>query len=206
MRIRKADVRQLDSVVEMHMATFPGFFLTFLGPGFLKCLYKAFLMHDTSDLLIAENADGVLLGFSAYSNDLKALYNHLLRHSMIPLAWYSLVASLRRPSAIFRLLRGLKQPIQAVRAEQYAELASIGVAPKQRHSGIGSALINDVKSRINFSAVSYLKLETDADNNDEVNAFYLHHSFELHHSFLTPEGRRMNEYRYIPPSAKLDKR
>ena len=200
MLIREAEPWQVKSIVNIHLATFPGFFLTFLGPGFLKCLYQAFISHKASQLLIAENDVGELIGFVAFSYDLSALYLHLIRRSLTPLAWYSFLSVLRRPSVFFRLLRGLAQPKQSIRAERYAELSSIGVEPSKKHLGVGRKLIDEVKKRIDFANTSYLKLETDADNNDDVNAFYLRNGFTLHHAFTTAEGRKMNEYRYVPPA------
>lgn len=198
MLVKEANPEKLNAIVDMHIATFSGFFLTFMGPGFLKCLYHAFLTHDSSELLIAENEEGKLLGFVAFSNDLSALYRYLLKRSLIPLGWYSLLALLRRPSIFFRLLRGLSQPQQSERTERFAELSSIGVSPQHKKLGIGSKLIEEVKGRIDFSSITYLKLETDADNNADVNAFYLRNGFTLHHFYTTPEGRKMNEYRYTP--------
>lgn len=201
MQIKEAERRQIESIVDIHMATFPGFFLTFLGPGFLRYLYQAFMTHQPSQLLVAENETGELLGFVAFTNDLSALYRHLIKRSILPLAWFSICAFLRQPSIFSRLVRGLSQPGHSVREERYAELSSIGVAPQQKHAGIGSALILEVKSRIDFSTISYLKLETDAESNDDVNSFYLRNGFILHHTFATAEGRRMNEYRFNPEIA-----
>ena len=198
MQVKDSNPQQVKAIVDLHLATFPGFFLTFMGPGFLRLLYQSFLTHDASQLLIAEDEDGKLLGFVAFSNSLSELYRHLLRRSLIPLAWYSFLALLRRPPVVFRLLRGLSQPRQSERAERYAELSSIGVSPQHKKSGVGRALVEEVKKRIDFSETSYLKLETDADDNADVNAFYLRNGFVLHHAYTTPEGRRMNEYRYTP--------
>ena len=36
----------IDEIVDIHMETFTGFFLTFLGKGFLKQLYKGFIEHN----------------------------------------------------------------------------------------------------------------------------------------------------------------
>lgn len=198
MRIREAEQSHLGEVVELHNATFPGFFLTFLGPGFLKCLYSAFLTHPRSQLLISEDEQEKMLGFAAFTNNLSELYRHLLRSSIIPLAWYSFLALLRRPSVVFRLLRGLSHPQQSERTERYAELSSIGVAPQHQKSGVGRALVEEVIKRVDFSEAAYLKLETDADQNADVNAFYLRNGFVLHHTYATPEGRKMNEYHYTP--------
>lgn len=198
MQIKDANLQQVKAIVDLHLATFPGFFLTFMGPGFLRLLYQSFLAHDASQLLIAEDEDGKLLGFVAFSNNLSELYRHLIRHSLFPLAWYSLVALLRRPPVVFRLIRGLSQPKLSERAERYAELSSIGVSPQYKKLGVGRTLVEEVKKRIDFSSISYLKLETDAENNADVNAFYLRNGFVLHHAYTTPEGRKMNEYRYTP--------
>ena len=43
----------IDEIVDIHMETFTGFFLTFLGKGFLKQLYKGFIEHNKSGLIIA---------------------------------------------------------------------------------------------------------------------------------------------------------
>ncbi|HEM4090550.1 TPA: GNAT family N-acetyltransferase, partial [Streptococcus suis] len=40
---------EINKVVEIHLATFEGFFLTFLGKGFLKNLYTGFLEHPSSE-------------------------------------------------------------------------------------------------------------------------------------------------------------
>ena len=39
-------------------------------------------------------------------------------------------------------------------------------------------------------------LETDADNNEKANRFYLKNGFKKEREYLTAEGRKMIEYRY----------
>lgn len=43
---------------------------------------------------------------------------------------------------------------------------------------------------------AYIKLETDADDNEKANSFYQKNRFRLDHVYETPEKRRMNEYRF----------
>ena len=45
---------ELDDVVKIHMETFAGFFLTFLGKGFLRQMYKGFIAHENSGLIVAK--------------------------------------------------------------------------------------------------------------------------------------------------------
>ena len=49
---------------------------------------------------------------------------------------------------------------------------------------------------VDFNNYAYINLETDAENNDAVNRFYVKNGFELARSYFSPEGREMNEYRF----------
>ena len=62
--------------------------------------------------------------------------------------------------------------------------------------GIGSKLIGHLKGMVDFNKYAYINLETDAENNDAVNRFYVKNGFELARSYFSPEGREMNEYRF----------
>ena len=51
---------------------------------------------------------------------------------------------------------------------------------------------------MNFDEYEYINLETDALNNDSVNRFYQKNGFVLSKTYVTDEGREMNEYRFSP--------
>lgn len=193
-----AQPEQLPAIVRLHIQAFPQFFLTFLGEGFLTHLYRGYMRHEKSTLLVAKDETNSMLGFVAFTEDLSGFYRHLLNRSIVPFAWYSLLAAFRNPRSIIRLLRALTSPNQSIRKEPYVELASIGVSPYNGGRGVGSRLVDAVKRRVDFKKSAYIKLETDAADNEQVNAFYQCNGFVVHHSFTTPEGRLMNEYRYAP--------
>ena len=183
-------------VANIHLLTFRGFFLTFLGRGFLIQLYRSFCEHKSSDLLVAFNEDGHPVGFLAYSANISDLYKYMLKKRFLQFGWYSFCACIRRPTAFCRLLRALFKSGEVKRTEKYVELASIGVSPKAKNRGIGSMLIDALKSETDFSEYAYISLDTDAKNNDAANAFYRKNGFVLERVFVTREGREMNEYRY----------
>lgn len=195
LEVGRADRARVDEVVEAHMRSFPGFFLTFLGRGFLRQLYRGFAEHGSSGLLAAADESGVA-GFLAYSADMGGLYRHLLRRRLVPFAWHALLGLLRRPGALFRLVRALGYPGGARREEPYVGLSSIGVLPERGGSGIGTMLVDRLKGIAADSPAAYIRLETDAEGNEGANGFYQRNGFVLHHAYVTPEGRRMNEYRY----------
>lgn len=187
---------KVDEVVEVHMKSFTGFFLTFLGKGFLRQLYKGFVLHPRSDLIVAVNKENQIVGFLAYSEDLSGFYKFLVRRFLLPFAWYAGVAFIRKPQIMFRLFRAFRYSNEAKRKENYIELSSIGVCPEMEGQGIGSRMIEKLKKKADVGKCEYIKLETDADNNENANAFYKKNAFVLDHIYETKEGRKMNEYRY----------
>lgn len=185
----------VDNIVDIHMKTFTGFFLTFLGEGFLKHLYKGFIKHNESNVIGAFDDDR-LVGFLAYSEDISGFYKYLIKKRLLPFVFYSAIAFLKKPVIMLRLLRAFTYSKSSKRSEAYVELSSIGVLPEAKNNGIGTMLINELKRNISSDKFSYIKLETDRLNNDAANAFYIKNGFVLYRSYITREGREMNEYHF----------
>ncbi len=194
--IKSTEKQMIDDIVEIHLATFKGFFLTFMGRGFLRQMYRSYCEHTESTLLCASNSEGMLVGFVAYSENMSGLYKHMIKKHLIPFAWYSLGAFLRKPKIFMRLLRAFLKPGESERSEHYVELSSIGVSPDVKSKGVGTRLVDEVKRRVDFSKCAYIALETDALDNEGANRFYVKNGFELIREYETREGRKMNEYRY----------
>ena len=93
--IDRKDKETLRRLVYIHMQTFSGFFLTFMGKGFLKNMYQCYCRHEDSNLLGAFNADGEIVGFLAYSKNMSGLYKYMIKRKLIPFAWYSLLGNRR---------------------------------------------------------------------------------------------------------------
>lgn len=202
-KVGSSEKQITNEIVEIHLQTFQGFFLTFLGRGFLRQLYKGYCAYDKSALLVAMNNENRPIGFLAYSEDISGFYKYLIKSKLLPFAWYSFYAFCRQPSSIIRLLSAFFKPGKSKRNENYIELASIGVSPEIKSTGIGSALIEELKTNTDFNRFQYICLETDAENNEASNEFYLKNDFSLFKSFETPEGRKMNEYRYASKDVKI---
>ena len=194
--VEKNEKQVIEDVVKIHMETFTGFFLTFMGKGFLKQMYSCYCMHDNSCLLVAEDEENKIVGILGYSSDMSGLYKYMIKKRLVPFAWYSLGAFFRKPNVFMRLVRAFLKPSESVREEKYVELASIGVKPDYKSGGVGSMLIDALKERVDFSEFAYITLETDAVDNEAANKFYVKNGFSLEREYETREGRKMNEYRY----------
>lgn len=195
-KILKGNKVDLNSVTDIHLATFKGFFLTFMGRGFLRVMYKCYCEHGKSGLIGAFNEENELIGFLAYSGDMSGLYKYMIKNKLVLFAWYSLLAFFRKPKIFMRLVRAFLKPSESKRSEKYIELSSIGVKPDCKSKGIGTSLINHLKGIVDFSEYKYINLETDAVNNDSANSFYKKNGFILARTFQTTEKREMNEYHW----------
>lgn len=196
--IRKvsADEKQLiNQIVSIHLKSFTGFFLTFMGRGFLNQMYRSYCEHDGSGLLVAEYKERPV-GFLAYSGDFSGLYKYMIRSRLIKYAWYSIGAFFRKPTAFVHIIKAFLKPGEAKRSEKYVELSSIGVNPSVKSKGIGSKLIDELKKIVDFDVYNYITLETDAVNNEVAIHFYEKNGFAKERIYKTSEGRKMIEYRY----------
>lgn len=193
--LNKADGNYITKISKLHMAAFPNFFLSQLGLPFLKTLYRGYMEDENSGIIVAE-INGKLAGFIAYSNEYSEFYKGLLKRRLIQFAFCSLLAVIKHPFFFKRLLGAFKKSDDAKKEEAYVELASICVNPKNEGKGIGSRLIDKLKEITDFTIYEYINLETDACDNEAVNKFYMKNGFQLARSYVTAEGRKMNEYRY----------
>ncbi len=193
--LNQQDTGLIGDLADLHRKAFPAFFLTQLGFSFLKTLYQSYLDDQDSGIIVAEG-NGKIEGFIAYSNDYPKFYRNLIKKKLIQFAWCSVWAAIRHPSFVKRLLGAFKKSNSVIKKEKYVELASICTDPVMEGQGIGTALIDYLISRVDFNEFAYINLETDADGNDRANRFYQKNGFTLARQYITPEGRKMNEYHY----------
>lgn len=195
-----SDKSLISDIADLHKRAFPTFFLTQLGKPFLRTLYKSYVNDPDSGIIVAEE-NRVIVGFIAYSNDYSLFYKRLIKKNLLSFAVCSLGAAIRHPSFIKRLFGAFKKSESVTRVEPYVELASICVDPSREGCGIGSLLIDNLKSIVDFDRYEYINLETDAMNNEMANKFYIKNGFKLFRQFTTAEGRSMNEYRFVPDNS-----
>jgi ribosomal protein S18 acetylase RimI-like enzyme len=193
-KISDAEARNIDKIVSIHTSAFRGFFLTFLGSGFLKAMYRGYLDYPNAKLLVAKTNNDVV-GFIAYSWDMSGLYKSFLKKRLPTFAWYGLLGALRSPRSFARIFRALRSPKSADRFEPYVELTSIAVSPTSNTKGVGRRLVASMLKDVAEKPLSYVTLKTDAENNERVNRFYQKCGFTLFETSKTAEGRVMNEYR-----------
>lgn len=190
--IRLMEVQDRARVVEIHLGSFPGFFLSILGPSFLSLLYESIRADPEGIALVHE--DGIVNGFVAGVVDQPAFFRRMKRMRWWRFAWSAVGAVARKPQILLRLVRTLKLPEESSKASERACLLSIAVAKDAQSKGIGKQLVSSFCNEMSKRKIPAFCLTTDRDQNEATNSFYLKLGFSLSRSFVTPEGRMMNEY------------
>lgn len=199
--LRAMRPEDVPAVVRLHRRAFPGFFLSSLGPAFLRLLYDGILADPDGVASVAVRGEE-LSGFVAGVLEQRGFYSRLIRRRKWRFAVASLPALLRRPRIALRLLRALRAPARTEESSAAACLMSIAVDPASEGGGIGAGLVEEFCRRAAAGGASVLCLTTDRDANDRTNAFYRHLGFTIARTFQTPEGRAMNEFRIVLPESR----
>ncbi|MDA8430354.1 MAG: GNAT family N-acetyltransferase [Geobacteraceae bacterium] len=186
--------KHIQSVVQTHLVSFPGFFLSFLGSRFLMLYYEGICEAPEGIGLVYLNASGGAAGFVAGSSNPRGFYSRLLKKDWLKFAFASIGAIIRKPTVITRVARGLIHPGGNPLGDDVAGLFSIGVLPELQGTGAGKKLVLAFFQEALNRGCKRLFLTTDRDENDAVNAFYQKLGFSIERQYETPEGRRMNEY------------
>jgi ribosomal protein S18 acetylase RimI-like enzyme len=186
----EADV---DAVVGVHLRSFEGFFLSFLGPNFLRLYYESVVGYPGAAGYVCLKG-GRVVGFVCGMVSPSRFYSYLLRTRWWRFALAALGAALGRPSVIPRLFRALLYPSQTSGRSDTATLTSIAVDPAVQGEGVGAELVAAFLADMRARGVKRVDLTTDHYGNDEVNTFYQKQGFHCERTFVTPEGREMNEY------------
>jgi ribosomal protein S18 acetylase RimI-like enzyme len=191
--VRPMTQEDVSAIVDVHRRAFSGFFLTFLGPKFLRELYRG-ILTDPSGMAFVYADGGRVTGFVAGTGRPGGLYRRLMRERWWRFGIAAVGAILRRPTIIPRLLRAFGKPAEEEAHAGGALLMSLAVDPRAEGRQVGSTLLEAFKQAAQERGATAVVLTTDRDDNDRANAFYQARRFRLARSFVTPEGRAMNEY------------
>ena len=185
--------KHIEQIVQIHLLSFKGFFLSFLGPKFLKLFYKGIILSPFGVGLVYINNNRVE-GFICGAINPSDFFRYLLRKKWLNFSIASFEAILKNPSIISRIFKAKRRPSLSPKSNNKAELMSIGVDPKAQSKGIGKILVQHFLKELKYKGIQEVNLTTDRLNNEKVNEFYKKLGFTLKRYYTTPEGRKMNEY------------
>lgn len=191
MNIRKATINDVDSIVDIHLDAFKGFFLTSLGPAFLKFYYTSFVESSETVTMVAEEED-MVYGFSASTKVCKGFNSRLIKSNLCSFGMLSLKMLFTSPESLLRLAKNLTKKGEGVEDnEDYAELYSIGVSKSAQGKGVGKKLLAASEEILKKEGVRRVSLTTDYDHNEQAVGFYLSMGYETLYEFVTYPNRKM---------------
>jgi GNAT superfamily N-acetyltransferase len=187
--------QHIDAVVAVHLRAFPGFFLTFLGPRFLREFYGSFLVDPTGIAFVAAaEGGGEVLGSVVGPLVPAGYFKRLLKRRWWAFCLASAAAVLRRPSVVRRLFRAVFYRGESPPGGARALLSSVSVAPEAQGQGVGRALVDAFAWEVRRRGGRGCFLTTDAEGNEADNRFYAVCGWRLESTFTRPDGRTMNRY------------
>lgn len=190
--LRPAAAADVPRMVEIHLAAFSGFFLSFLGPRFLGLLYGEAVA--LGEICFVASSGGRIVGFVVGARHPGGFFKKLVRRRLIAFGLAAVPAVLRKPGTALRVVRGLLKPMQAAKAAEIATLMSIGVDPTTQGTGAGKALVLAFFEEARARGATVVDLTTDKVDNERTNAFYRALGLVVAREIVTPEGRILNEY------------
>jgi len=192
--IRPMLLADVESVTYIHLSSFAGFFLSFMGLHFLREFYKTILLDESGIALVSAQAGGIS-GFAVGTTEPDGFYKRTILRNWHRFLLASVNPVVKKPQTALRLSRRLFMTTQSNYPENEALLLSIAVHPSKQGAGIGKQLIESFSKEAKNRGATSISLTTDKLNNDMTNQFYIRCGFACARSFITSEGRQMNEYR-----------
>jgi ribosomal protein S18 acetylase RimI-like enzyme len=182
------------ALARLHLAAFPGFFLSELGASFLTLFYRRVAETPSALSAVALDQTGQPVGFVVGSSNPRGFYRRLLLRDWLSFGLRALPSAIARPARVRRLVRAVRHPAANPAGEGTAGLFSLAVDPRLQGGSIGRSLVEAFLRAAAERSITSVYLTTDARDNERVNRFYERCGFRLERSFTTPEGRVMNEY------------
>lgn len=189
---RSAEEKDLRQVVDVHMAAFPGFFLTSLGRPFLLVMYRAFLSNPGSVFVVDETA-GEVQGFAVGSLKTPGGDRGLAMRFLPRFLLALIPAVLRHPISVSKRIAGqlFTSRGQPDTPEHSAVLRSIGVRPEKRGGGIANELLSEFEAHARDKGAQFVALTTDKADNARAIGFYKKNGYDVHAEFSQDGSRGM---------------
>ena len=189
---REVTLNDLLAVTNLHMAAFPEFFLSTLGPAFVQTMYQAFLLN-TSGIFVVAEVEGRVSGFAVGVLQSTGKDLHLALRLLPQFVWALAPALARNPIRVLRRVLSHFSSDGGVPAmsDPGATLRSIGVAPSMRGLGVAGNLLAAFEQRAQARGAASVTLTTDVLDNERAIQFYKKHGYEVAQEFLQDKRRRM---------------
>lgn len=138
LKLRMGTEADVPRVAQLHLDHMDMGFVRTLGGGFLRCLYRRMVRSDHAFLLVAEDPQGKVVGFTTGATDTGALWKEFVRKDGFRAGLSALPQIVRHPRRIWETRR--YPDAAAAQDLPAAEWLTIAVDPTIRYRGLGMRL------------------------------------------------------------------
>lgn len=187
-KIKKEEVIQ---IVDLHVKSFPGFFLTSLGDKFLFLFYNACLNNPHCIGVKVVDDKQMIVGFAIGTDVSIGFYKQIILSDLLSFAKISFGILFSRPKALFRLMNNLRKSTSVNDKGDYPELLSIALREHVKGKGIGDLLLTNFENELILRGFTRVTLTTDYYHNDRAINFYLKNGYKILSEFKAYPKRKM---------------
>jgi len=178
----------ISQVVNIHIESFNGFFLTTLGYSFLHCYYSSVIRNEDS-ICVGIFDKNKLIGFAVGTIKPVGFHKKLFLKNFKLFLPY-LFKYIFKPKVILRLLLNLQKGSKR-EINNYAELLSIAVNKNFMGKGWGKILLKEFERQVLKNNFKNIILTTDYYNNEYTMNFYKNNGYSVFDIFITYPKRKM---------------
>ncbi len=136
--LRLGTEADVPTVAQIHLDYMDMGFVRTLGLGFLKCMYRRIVRSEYGFMVVAEQPDGRIIGYTTGSTDTGKLWREFMVRDGVRAGLAALPKIVRHPR---RILETRKYPSAAASDDlPAAEWLTIAVDPTVRYRGLGMRL------------------------------------------------------------------
>lgn len=190
-RYRMVEKEDIWDIVDVHIDSFPKYFLTEMGRAFLKTYYRSYLFHDSFIAICVEDSRGVICGFCFGTTKSSGYSRRLIIGSIFSYAVLGVLLLATKPISLYHIYRNFSKTGDKDEKRDYAEILSLGVTSSHQGKGLGRKLVERFEGCLLEKNLDKVSLTTDLDNNDNAKRFYDALGYEKIYSFTAFPERNM---------------
>jgi ribosomal protein S18 acetylase RimI-like enzyme len=191
LQLRQLVNNNVNEMVNIHSKAFEGFFLTSLGPNFLKTYYRSCIKNELTISVGVFDENNKLCGFAIGASNSSGYHKRILLSNFYRFANSLINVAVFRPRILIRLLLNLNKSNKKEEQKNKSELFSIAVLPNFKGIGLGYKLLSHFESIVKDLGVNTILLTTDSENNQDVLNFYAKNGYSIYYDFITYPNRKM---------------
>lgn len=155
---------------KLHQNGMPDDFLASFGETFMFLLHKQ-LIRCPSVIALGNFDRNILTGIIFGSVNIKKTFLEFISINSILFLPFILKKIVLKPRILIRVFQAILYPHLNKPENTHAEILILSVSDKQRHKGIGTLLVNNLKQQYKSKGINQFKVSTKKDNY-AANKFY----------------------------------